>query len=307
LQGNATFRANGLAAGLPSNFFVANPAVTSGFVRTNLDDTYYNSLQLELRRRLSQGLQFQSSYVFGGAYQSNFFSFRKPELWRRDSGDPGDLTHQLKANVVYELPFGRGRRYAGNAGGLTERLVGGWQIGVAANVNSGRLVNLGNVTLVGMTREDVQKMYKLRFDDANKQVYMFPQEVIDNSIRAFAVSPTTASGYAGQAPTGRYFAPANGPGCIETNSSSFGDCGTGDLVVNGPMFQQFDLRFSKRTAIAGSANFEFAAEMLNAFNHPNFLPVGGIGGTNTIANYQVTALQGTTAARIVQFVFRLNW
>jgi len=163
------------------------------------------------------------------------------------------------------------------------------------------------VRLVGMTRDDVQDIYKLRFDNANKQIYMFPQDVIDNSLLAFAVSPTTASGYAGVAPTGRYFAPANGPDCIETNNSTAGDCGTGDLVVTGPRFQQWDLRFSKRTAIVGSTNFEFAAEMLNAFNHPNFLPVGGIGGTNTIANYQVTALQGTTAARIVQLVFRVNW
>jgi hypothetical protein len=307
LQGNATFRANALAAGLPSNFFIANPAVTSGFVRTNLDDTYYNSLQLELRRRLSQGLQFQTSYVYGHGYQSSFFSFRKPELWRRDTGDPGDLTHQIKGNVVYDLPFGKGRRFAGNSSGLVDRLVGGWQIGLTANVNSGRLVNLGNVRLVGMTTDDVQKMFKLRFDDAGKQVYMLPQDVIDNTILAFATSPTTASGYAGAAPTGRYFAPANGPTCIETNSSSFGDCGTGDLVVSGPMFQQYDIRFSKRTAIAGSANFEFAAEMLNAFNHPNFLPVGGVGGTNTIANYQVTSLQGTTQARIIQLVFRVNW
>ena len=313
LQGNATFRANALAAGLPANFFIANPAVTSGFVRTNLDDTYYNSLQLELRRRLSQGLQFQTSYVYGAGYQSTFFSFRKPELWRRDSGDPGDLTHQIKGNVVYDLPFGRGRRFAGDAGGLVERLVGGWQIGVTANINSGRLVNLGNVRLVGMSKNDVQQMFKLRFDDAGQQVYMLPQDVIDNTIRAFATSATSASGYAGAAPTGRYFAPAAGPDCVEVSNSTtggagtFGDCGTGDLVVSGPMFQQYDLRFSKRTAIAGSANFEFAAEMLNAFNHPNFQPVGGIGGTNTIANYQVTALQGTSQARIVQLVFRVNW
>ena len=184
---------------------------------------------------------------------------------------------------------------------------------MTANINSGRLVNLGNVRLVGMSKNDVQQMFKLRFDDAGQQVYMLPQDVIDNTIRAFATSATSASGYAGAAPTGRYFAPAAGPDCVEVSNSTtggagtFGDCGTGDLVVSGPMFQQYDLRFSKRTAIAGSANFEFAAEMLNAFNHPNFQPVGGIGGTNTIANYQVTALQGTSQARIVQLVFRVNW
>ena len=57
------------------------------------------------------------------------------------------------------------------------------------------------------------------------------------------------------------------------------------------------------TAIYGRVNFEFAAEMLNAFNHPNFLPVGGV-GSSTIAGYQLTGLQGTNQARVTQFVFR---
>jgi hypothetical protein len=135
---------------------------------------------------------------------------------------------------------------------------------------------------------------------------MFPQDIIDNTIRAFAVSATSASGYAGAAPTGKYFAPANGPDCIEVNNQAIGECGTGELVVTGPRFQQYDLRFSKRTALYGRVNFEFAAEMLNAFNHPNFLPVGGV-GSSTIAGYQLSALQGTNQARVTQFVFRVNW
>jgi hypothetical protein len=45
--------------------------------------------------------------------------------------------------------------------------------------------------------------------------------------------------------------------------------------------------------------------MLNAFNHVNFVPVGGIG--NAIANYRVTGLNGTNTSRVVQFVFRANW
>ena len=86
---------------------------------------------------------------------------------------------------------------------------------LSSRIQSGRLVDLGNVRLVGMTADDVQKMFKLRFDDAGKKVWMLPQDVIDNTIRAFSVSPTSASGYAGDAPTGRYFMPANGPDCIE--------------------------------------------------------------------------------------------
>ena len=310
LQGNATFRANALAAGLPVNFFVANPDISGASQqRTNLESTRYNSLQIELRRRLSHGLQFQSSYVYGKEYDSTYFGFSNPIVYRRNAGDPGDLTHTLKANVVYDLPFGRGRLFASDVNGFMDRLIGGWQIGVTANVNSGRLVDLGNVRLVGMTKSDVQDMYKLRFDDANKQVYMLPQDIIDNTILAFGVSATSATGYAGAPPTGRYFAPANGPDCIENEAGRegpVGSCGTGDLVVRGPMFQQYDLRFSKRTTLVGHTDFEFAAEMLNAFNHPNFLPVGGL-GSSTVSGYQLTGLQGTNTSRVIQLVFRLNF
>ena len=95
----------------------------------------YDSLQIELRRRLSQGLQFQASYVFGNALQSHVrLTFRRPQpSCVRDAGDPGDITHAFKTNVVYDLPFGRGRRFGGNANGVVERLIGGWQLGVASS------------------------------------------------------------------------------------------------------------------------------------------------------------------------------
>ncbi len=45
--------------------------------------------------------------------------------------------------------------------------------------------------------------------------------------------------------------------------------------------------------------------MLNAFNQPNFVPVGGLG--NTIDNYRVTGLTGTNTSRVIQLVGRVNW
>ena len=182
-----------------------------------------------------------------------------------------------------------------------------------SRLQSGTPVNLGNVRVVGMSQKEVQKMFKLRFDDAGKQVYMLPEDVVTNTIAAFNVSSTSANGFAGNAPTGRYFAPANGPDCIElentANAGGFGDCGVRALVLNGPMFQQHDIRISKRTTIVGRTNLEIAAEMLNAFNHPNFLPVAGTTANNpaTIASYQLTGLQGQEGSRVIQLEFRFNW
>jgi hypothetical protein len=307
LMGSATFRSNAATAGVPANFFIANPDLIGGaVVSTNIGETKYDSLQLELRRRYAQGLQFQTSYVFGHGYVSDWETFRRPRFFLRDAGTPGDITHQFKLNVVYDLPFGRGRRFGSGANAVVDRVISGWQIGVNSRIQSGRLVDLGNVRLSGMNVDDVQKMFKLRFDDAGKKVWMLPQDVIDNTILAFSVSPTTASGYSGASPTGRFFMPANGPDCIEVdNGAEYGECASRSLVVTGPMFQQHDIRISKQTRIVGTINFEFAAEMLNAFNHANFTPVGGIG--STLANYEVTGVTGTNTARIIQLVTRINW
>jgi hypothetical protein len=305
LFGVAAFRANMLRAGLPANFWVANPDKLNANIVGNGGKTHYNSMQFELRRRLHQGLQFNSSYVFGKAYGSNRFSFRTPRLMRRDTGSPGDLTHQLKANVVYDLPFGRGRRFASNAGAIMERIVGGWSLGVNARVQSGRLVNLGNIRLVGMTAEDVEDLFDLRIAP-NGRVYMWPDAIMNETIKAWSTSATSASGYGSLGPpSGRYFAPANGPDCIET-APGFGDCGIGDLVVTGPLFKQFDIAVSKRIRLFGNANLELRAEALNAFNHVNFVPNDGIGETD-LTDWEVTGLTGTNAARVIQLIGRFNW
>jgi len=307
LQGNATFRQNAITAGLPANFFIANPESSAANVVKNYYKTRYNALQLELRRRYAQGLQFNTSYVYGHEYDSQFASFFRGEYWLRPSGNTGDIPHIFKANVIYDLPFGQGRHWANTSNAAVNRLVSGWQIGVFSRLQSGTPVNLGNFRLVGMTVNDVQDMFKLRFDDANKRVFMLPQDVIDNTILAFNVSATSATGYSSLGvPTGRYFAPANGPDCIEIGNGNYGDCGIRALVINGPMFQQHDLRIAKKTTIAGRTNLEIAAQMLNLFNHPNFLAVGGIGGT-TIDGYRVTGLQGQDTARVIQLEFRFNW
>ena len=141
-MGTAAFRANAAAAGLPANFFVANPDLLGGaFMTANVGATKYNSLQLELKRRSAQGLQFQTSYVFGYGYLLDWETFRADPFWLRDAGDPGDVSHQFKANVVYDLPFGHNRRWGANAGGALERLIGGWQLGLATRFQSGRLID----------------------------------------------------------------------------------------------------------------------------------------------------------------------
>ena len=133
------------------------------------------------------------------------------------------------------------------------------------------------------------------------RIYMWPQDIIDETIKAYSTSVTSATGYAGDAPSGRYFAPANGPDCIEV-APGFGDCGVNNLVVTGPSLVRVDLSAVKRTRITGRVNFEFRAEMLNAFNTPWFSPVGS--ASSNPNSYLVT---GADSGRQMQLVWRLNW
>ncbi|HXF82297.1 MAG TPA: hypothetical protein VNN19_06050 [bacterium] len=313
LYNDAGRRANALRAGLPENFFVANPHALGGAnVTRNGLSTRYDSLQIEVRRRMSGGLQFDANYTFGITGVSQFYSFRLPRRVFRDSGDPGEVTHAWKAAWVYELPFGRGRRFASGAGPILDRIIGGWSIAGLMRVQTGELVNLGNVRMVGFTEKDLRKMFKIRIDE-NRRVWTLPQDVIDNTVRAFNVSATSANGYGPRgAPEGRYFAPVNGPDCVEidadgdaSNLDTFGECGPGSLIVRGPLFKNWDISFLKQVPIRGRVNVELRLELLNAFNNVNFVPAG-LGFTNPNA-YEVTALTGPAIARQAQIVARLNW
>ena len=117
-----------------------------------------------------------------------------------------------------------------------------------------------------------------------------------------------ASGYSGEAPTGKYFAPQNTGACIVDASAQECPGVHRSLVVTGPMFSQTDLRVAKRTQIVGRVNFEVAAEALNLFNRANFTPVGIPGAANitTLTEWTVTALTGQNA-RLIQLVTRINW
>jgi len=302
LDADAVRRTNALLAGLPANFLVANPDALGGArVTGNGGYTRYNSMQVELRRRMASGLQFDASYVFGRGYESVRYSFRRDRVLVRDTGSEGDVAHALKSTFVYELPFGRGKRFAANVGGLMDRIVGGWQVQGTMRLQSGRMVDFGNVRMVGFDVDELRDMYKLRIDE-NQRVYMLPQAVIDETIKAFSISATSATGYGSLgAPSGKYFAPANGPDCIET-AGNYGDCGARSVVVRGEMFKIVDISVSKMVPIKGRVRGEFRFEVLNLFNAINFTPVAST-STNATA-HEVT---GGGAVRFIQLVSRISW
>jgi len=300
LNGSATRRANAIAAGLPANFFVANPNALGGAnVTGNGGYTKYNGLQVQFRRRLSGGLQFDANYSTGRGYQSSRYSFRVPRELTRDTGGEGDVTHAWKGTFVYELPFGEGRRFMAGANRWVDGFLGGWQVSGTARVQTSALIDLGNVRVIGMSEDDVRDLFRFRRVGPD-EMYMWPQDIIDNTIRAYS---RNINGYTLGEPTGRYFAPANGPDCIETIAAGYGQCGVRSLVITGPIFRTMDLAFSKEIRISGKKNVQIRVDLLNAFDAVNFTAEDGVGST-TLAGWQIS---GANSGRVMQIVTRFNF
>jgi hypothetical protein len=304
----ATFRANAATAGLPSNFIVLNPNANGTFVVQDKNWTKFNSLQIDVRRRLSRGLLVSGNYTYGIDKASSLQSLR----FDRITVDSTRVPHAFKMNWVYEVPVGRGRRFGSNWNYITDLLLGNWEFSGNGRVQSQRYRMTG-VKLEGMSVSELQKEFKIRIEQTPGgpiQVFSFPEDIRLNTWAAFAVDPTTPTGYseARGVPTGRYIRPASDPSCIAIYRY---DCNTPDINLNGPLFSRWDMRIKKGFPIKGRVNFEFMAEVLNVFDNINFNHSVNFDAEED--TFRVTSAYtdiNTTfdpGGRIGQLVWRINW
>src|SRR6185503_7187832 len=163
LDGSPARRTNARAAGLAPNFFRMNPDLQGGaLLRENRDSTSYHAFEFWFQRRYSRGFWFNGGYTFGKSYLSNYYSLRHPDgVSTLNAGAEGGVTHGLKFLGGWDLPFGKGRRFASNASGILDAIIGGWQITGTGRIQTGRLVDFGNVKLVGMTRSELSKAFQI--------------------------------------------------------------------------------------------------------------------------------------------------
>jgi len=313
--------ANRIAAGLPINFFIPNPTVAQGnaYLETTAGNTRFNAIQIELRRRMSNGLLIQGGYdhQFGRKTWAQR-SLREDWFYVPSTGG---TDHTFKLSWVYELPFGQGKKWGSGASSALNRVIGGWEVDGLMRWQSGAIFNFGGYRLVGMTDKDLQKMFKFyketdpTVQDANgnpmTRIYMFPQDVIQNSILAlYTTSATSVTGYSGALPTGRYLAPADGPDCVQYLA---GQC-PGTAVtrnITGPGYFKTDISFVKRIPIRKSMYVEARMDIFNIFDTINFNATSSTG--SAITNWQVTSAATDVNAsqdpggRITSFGLRFTW
>ena len=86
----------------------------------------YKAFEAKLEKRFANGLQFLTHYTFSHAdgYDSNYYAVDHQIAW-----GPVDFNRNqvFVFNTVYELPFGKGKKYMGNSGRAMDYIVGGWQ------------------------------------------------------------------------------------------------------------------------------------------------------------------------------------
>src|SRR5690242_19875773 len=100
-------------------------------------DNKYNALQMQLEKRFSNGLSFQSSYTFQHAdYYANdgYFNIDKTVQYGPNSNY---RNHVFILTQLYELPFGKGKRWGSDVGHAADLLIGGWSLNTTTNFSSG--------------------------------------------------------------------------------------------------------------------------------------------------------------------------
>jgi hypothetical protein len=303
---NGTFRTNASTAGLPSNFFVLNHLVDNANVTRAIAGSRYHSFQADLRRRLAQGFYANLNYTWARSWNSSLQDLHIDRFYLRQSNVP----HAFKTQFSYEIPVGRGKRFGTDMNSVLNAAIGNWEVSGTGRVQWRNFIFRGKV--VGMSLSELQDAFKIRFAESAtgvRQVFLLPQDIIDQTRRAYNTDETSVTGYGGDGPpTGRYLAPAGGPGCLYLFT---GDCDEQEYGIRGPAFVRFDITLRKRVPFGRKASFDIQVDFLNAFNNINFNQAFNPGSGSGI--FQVTSaytdINGTfdPGGRLGQIVWRLNF
>ena len=199
---------------------------------------HYDSLQLSVNRRLSDGIQFTAAYTFAKSTDWWRTAIPQPEFQYLNKGEVG-VPHRLNASLIYELPFGEGKTWLNESGALS-KVVGGWQLNTFFSYSSGSLVTVTSNTNV------------LNAPNVGSQ---FADKVKDGPVEIF--------GEVG--PTGQYFDVSAYRPVTELR---FGNSGHGSW--RGPSAPNVDMSFFRVFRFGQTKTLQLRAEVFNVSNTPHF-------------------------------------
>jgi hypothetical protein len=254
----------------------------------------YNSLQVRLEKNFSNGLEFQASYTYAHALDDassaalgslNNGDFRDQRFPFLEYGNSDfDVRHRFVISYIYQLPFGNGKKFGGDATGVKNQIIGNWQVAGITTASTGNWFTITDASPNG----------NISSSDGGGGVGFFETRpnVIEN--------PNGKPCMAGTAFNTCAFA---------TNMIPFTFGNSGRNNVRGPGFQNWDLSIFKMFPVSEHKRFEFRAEFFNIWNHVNplFEPVGVIGEEPQpleLGTPQFGQFQGARDPRFIQFALK---
>jgi hypothetical protein len=252
--------------------------------------TQYDSLQLKLETKTPKhGLYALVSYTYSKTYDNGLSDglgsltsapyFPLPNWQNLDWGlSQIDLANNFSASILYDLPFGRGKKFGNDWSGVTNTVLGNWQVTLIERITSGFAVPL--------------------IDSNNQSGVFFNNGGNGNNF----TRPDQVAGCDTQAGSHSALVYIN-PSCfVAAPAGQLGDANR--VPVTGPGFVNTDFSIIKQFALPREGmGLNFRAEFFNLFNHAQFgFPVAdiaapGFGSVNSTVNNP----------RLVQFGLKLTF
>jgi len=253
----------------------------------------YNSLQVHLEKRLTHGLQFEVSYTYSHALDEassaslgslNNGDFRDQRFPGMEYGNSDvDVRHRIVISYAYQLPFGRGKTFVGNANGFLNQLIGNWQ-------------------LAGITSASTGNWYTVSDPFTNSANNDCGGTVAWNCARPDVIGNPNGK----PCIAGTFYNT-----CAFISNPVLGTYGNaGRNVVRGPGYQIWDMSLLKLFPVREQMRFEFRADFFNIWNHTNLLtgPFGAAGQVEPVAVELNTDQMGFPQAardpRLIQFALK---
>jgi outer membrane receptor protein involved in Fe transport len=250
----------------------------------NIGASKYNGGNVGIQKRYSRGFQLQANYTWskfqdnadgrqelaGFPGDNSYTDYYNPQSNWGLSGN--DIRHRLIVSTLYELPFGRGKKF-GTDSDLLDEVIGGWTVGTIAELHTGTPLTV--LDAVNNTNSFSDGVRPNLVGDPN----------LSSDKRTAAQWFNTA---AFALPTPKYLF-GNAP-------RTFG---------SGPGTVQVDASLLKNFRIVEGTNLQFRAEALNVLNHGNWGNPGMLFGSATFG--KVTGLQSGNQSRILQLALHLEF
>ncbi len=235
------------AAGQPLNQAFGRRASTTTIIGVS---TNYHSLQTKLNRRFSNGLLITTSYTFSKSidYCSdrtctpfNQFDFRLNRA-RSDF----DRTHVYVQSFIYDLPLGKGKRWANS--GIANWLIGGWQVNGLFSAQTGGPLNI-------------------QYSNASLNApFINNRPNVNGAVAINGIVKTGATWF----DTSKFSAPPD---------RTFGSVGRS--ILRGPGLRTFDFSLFRKFNFNERTTLELRGESFNLTNTPHFDNPGGTYGSAT--------------------------